>query len=106
MAATGDDCETLMPLGNAASKKRDADGVRGYCAKALRMLQASPKSSFRSRVVEANLPHRLGRDDEAIRLYQELLAQRQDDTNLRADFVAMLMEQGALRHAREVLENQ
>jgi hypothetical protein len=106
VAATGGDYETLMLLGNAASKKRDADGARAYYAKALQMLQASTKSSFRSRVVEANLLHRLGRDDEASRLYQELLAQRQDDTNLRADFVAMLMEQGAMRHAREVLENQ
>jgi Flp pilus assembly protein TadD len=106
VAATGGDYETLMLLGNAAFKKRDTDGARAYYAQGLQMLQASTKTSFRSRVVEANLLHRLGRDGEASRLYEDLLAQRQDDKNLRADFVAMLMEQGALRRAREVLENQ
>jgi hypothetical protein len=106
VAATGGDYETLMLLGNAAFKKRDADGARAYYAKSLQMLHASANSSFRSHVVEANLLHRLGRDGEASRLYEELLAQRHDDKNLRADFVAMLMEQGALRRAREVLETQ
>ena len=50
--------------------------------------------------------HRLGQDAEADQLYQKLLADRPGDTNLRADFVAMLMEQGTLQRARAVLEQQ
>jgi len=106
VAATGGDYETLMLLGNIAVRKRDADSAQAWFAKGLQKLQQSGDQSFRARTVEANLMHRLGQDDAAINRYETLLAERPNDLNLRADFVAMLMEQGALRRARAVLEQQ
>jgi predicted Zn-dependent protease len=106
VVATGGDYESLMLLGNIALRKRDADGARAYYANGLRMVQASTDRSFRTRVVEANLLHRLDRDEEADSLYVKLLAERPDDTNLRADFTAMLMVQNDLRRARAVLNKQ
>jgi Flp pilus assembly protein TadD len=106
VAATGGDYETLMLLGNVAFRRRDADGARTHYANALRILQASGDRSFRARTVEPNLLHRLGRDVEAGHLYERLLTERPDDMNLRADFVAMLMEQGRLERARALLWRQ
>ena len=106
VAATGGDCESYMLLGNIASRKRDPDGARRDYAEGLRLMQASNDRSFHARGVEAFLLHRLGRDDEAARLYQALLAERPGDENLRADFAAMLIEQGASRRAREVIARQ
>jgi Flp pilus assembly protein TadD len=103
---TGGDYETLMILGNVALRKRDADGARAYFAKSLAALKTSGDPSFRARTVEANLLHRLGKEADADHLYQKLLAERPSDTNLRADFVAMLMEQGTLQRARAVLAQQ
>jgi hypothetical protein len=103
VAATGGDYETWMILGDIASWRRDTVGARQHYAESLRRLEASEERSFRSRVVRANLLHRLGRDTEATQLYGDLLAERPVDQNLRADYAAMLMEQGALRRARELL---
>ena len=106
VAATGGDYETLMLLGNIALRKRDSDDARTDFAKSLEVLKASGDRSIRAKTVEANLLHRLGRDVEAGHLYENLLAERPGDTNLRADFVAMLMEQGTLQRARAVLDQQ
>jgi predicted Zn-dependent protease len=106
VATTGGDYETLMVLGNIALRNRDTDGARAYFARSLAALNASGDKSFRARSVEANLLHRLGKDADADRLYQSLLAEHPGDTNLRADFVAMLMEQGTLQRARAVLDQQ
>ena len=95
-----------MLLGNIAVRKRDAGAAQAWFTKGLQKLQQSGDQSFRARTVEANLMHRLGQDDEAAHLYERLLTERPADLNLRADFVAMLMEQGALRRARVVLEQQ
>jgi len=106
VSATGGDYETLMLLGNIALRKHDTDGARAHYANSLRILRASGDQSFHARTVEANLLHRLGRDDEAARFYEKQLAERPDDTNLRADFVAMLMEQGTSQRARAVLDRR
>jgi Flp pilus assembly protein TadD len=106
VTATGGDYETLMLLGNIAFRNRDSEAARIYYAKSLETLKTSGDRSFRAKTVEANLLHRLGQDAEADQLYQKLLADRPGDTNLRADFVAMLMEQGTLQRARAVLEQQ
>jgi len=106
VAASGGDYETLMLLGNIAVRKRNTDTAQIWYAKGLQKLQQSGDQSFRARTVQANLMHRLGKDDAAVHLYETLLAERPTDLNLRADFVAMLMEQGALRRARAVLEQQ
>jgi Tfp pilus assembly protein PilF len=106
VAVTGGDYETSLLLGNIALRKRDPSVAKAWFAKGLQKLEESGDRSFRARTVEANLLHRLGKDIEASHCYEKLLAERPGDTNLRADFVAMLMEQGTLRRARAVLEQQ
>jgi tetratricopeptide (TPR) repeat protein len=103
VAQTGGDYDTQMILGDIASRRRGAAEARSHYAEALRLLESSGDRSFRGRVVRANLLHRLGRDAEATRLYEALLTERPSDRNLRADYAAMLIEQGALRHASDLL---
>jgi Flp pilus assembly protein TadD len=103
VAGTGGDYESQMILGDIASRRRDKASAQRHYAESLRLLQTSGDPSFRSRTVAANLFHRLGRDVEADRLYRELLTLRPNDHNLRADYVAMLMEQGDFERARAVL---
>ena len=100
---TGSDYEVQMILGDIASRRRSAADARSYYAEALRLLESSGNRTFRGRIVRANLLHRLGRDAEATRLYEALLTERPSDRNLRADYAAMLIEQGALRHASDLL---
>ena len=102
VATTGGDDESWMILGDIATRRRDHAMARQRYAESLQRLEAS-RETFRSRVVRAHLLHRLGREAEAARLYEALLAQSPRDQSVRADYVAMLMEQGSLRHAHDVL---
>jgi tetratricopeptide (TPR) repeat protein len=102
VAATGGDDESWMILGDIATRRRDHATARQRYTQALQRLEAS-RETFRSRVVRAHLLHRLGREAEAARLYEALLTERPRDQSLRADYVAMLMEQGAVQHAHDVL---
>lgn len=104
--ATGGDYESLQLLGNISVRKRDTAGAQAWFGKGLQKLQQSGDQSFRAKTVEANLLHRLGQDDAATKLYERLVVERSTDLNLRADFVAMLMERGALQRARAVLGQQ
>ena len=104
--AGGGDYEAQMLLGDLATRQRSVNEAGAHYAEALRLLQASGDRSFRARTVAANLLHRVGRSREAERLYEELVAERPGDSHLRADYVAMLMAQGALPRAREVLGNR
>lgn len=104
--AGGGDYETRMLLGDIAIRQRSASEAATHYGEALRLLQASGDRSFRARTVAANLLHRVGRNGESERLYAELVAERPADSHLRADYVAMLMAQGALTRAREVLGNR
>ena len=103
VAATGGDHEAWTLLGDIATKRRDAAAARQHYAEALRLLQASEDRAFQTRMARANLLHRLGRDAEARQAYEELIAERPEHRSLRADYVAMLMKQGALRQAHDVL---
>ena len=103
VAQTGGDHESQMILGDLASRRRSTAGARQHYAEALRLLETSGERTVRGRVVRANLLHRLGRDAESTRLYEELLAERPGDRNLRADYAAMLIERGALRDASDLL---
>jgi predicted Zn-dependent protease len=103
VAATGGDHEACTLLGDIAAKRRDAAAALQHYAKALRLLQASEDRAFQTRMARANLLHRLGRDAEARQAYEELIAERPEHRSLRADYVAMLMKQGALRQAHDVL---
>ncbi|MBV9748942.1 MAG: hypothetical protein JO157_09015 [Acetobacteraceae bacterium] len=105
-AATGGDYETRMLLGDLAMRRRDGGNARQHYAASLALVQTSGETSARAGAVKANLLHRLGRDAEASQLYETLLAAHPHDTNLRADYVAMLMEQGSLSQARAVLTNR
>jgi cellulose synthase operon protein C len=102
VATTGGDEESWMILGDIATRRRDHATARQRYAEALQRLEAS-RETFRSRVVRAHLLHRLGREAEAAQLYEALLAESPRDQSVRADYVAMLMEQGALRRAHDVL---
>jgi cytochrome c-type biogenesis protein CcmH/NrfG len=106
VTATGGDAETWMLLGDIALRQRDGEAARRCYAEALRQIETSESQVFRSRVMRANLLHKLGRANEARRLFDDLLAERPADHNLRADYVALLMEQGELREARAVLDNR
>jgi tetratricopeptide (TPR) repeat protein len=106
VVATGGDAETLTLMGDIALRQRNSEAARRHYAEALERLDSSGSQVFRSRVMRANLLEKLGRDTEAMRLYDDLVAERPADHNLRADYVALLMKQGALRQARAVLDNR
>jgi uncharacterized protein HemY len=103
VANTDGDYEIFMLLGDIASHRRDADAARARYAKSLTVLRGTGDRSFRARNAEAHLLHRLKQDDASGRLYEALIAEKPNDKGLRADYVAMLMERGDLRRAREVL---
>ena len=104
--ATGGDFETRMLLGDLAMRRRDSANARDHYAASLQLLTSSNDRTLRARTVMANLLNRLGREEESRRLYESLLAAHPDDRNLRADYVAMLMQQGALPQARLVLSSR
>ncbi|GIL41868.1 hypothetical protein [Roseiterribacter gracilis] len=100
--ATGGDFESEEFYAEILQRQRDTDGARPWYRKSLARIEAMTKPDYRARVVQAHLLHRLQRDDEADRLYRDLLAQRPDDKDLRADYLQMLLELGQLDRARAV----
>ena len=103
LATQPDDYESWAILGDLATVRRDPALARQRHAEALRRLEAAGDRSDRTQAVRAHLLHGLGRQAEAARLYEALLAARPRDRSLRADYVAMLVEQGAVREARAAL---
>ncbi|MDN3564989.1 hypothetical protein QWZ14_11520, partial [Paeniroseomonas aquatica] len=103
VAAEADDYESWTILGDIAAARRDPSAARQRYAEALRRLEEAADRSTRARVLRAHLLHGLGREAEAARLYEALLVERPRDRSLRADYVALLMEQGAVRAARAAL---
>jgi predicted Zn-dependent protease len=95
-----------MILGDLALRRRDTAGGRRQYAASLSLIQSAHDQSPRAKTVTANLLHRLGRDNEAMQLYESQLAAQPHDRNLRADYVAMLMERGDVQRARLVLSSR
>jgi len=102
-ATTGGDYETHFILGEIRSKQRDSTGARKHYQQAILALDSASGRNSHARAVRAVVLNRLGYAREAMRLYETLLAERPQDRNLRADYVALLLAEGELRKAREVL---
>jgi cellulose synthase operon protein C len=104
-ARTGGDFETHFIMGEIRQKQRDAAGARRHWQHAMLALDGGGAGArtAQARAVRAVVLQRLGYTREAKALYETLLAERPQDRNLRADYVALLLVEGDLRKAREVL---
>ena len=51
----------------------------------------------------ANVLARLGRADDATATFEQLVARRPDDPEVRADFASLLLDMGLHERAREIL---
>jgi tetratricopeptide (TPR) repeat protein len=101
---TGGDVDTYRALGELRLMRGDAAAAKASFEQALLALERRPDASFEGRMTKAGLLDRLRRPAEARRLYEELLAERPNDGNVRADYVAMLMDLGESRSAQALLE--
>ncbi|MDO9711748.1 tetratricopeptide repeat protein [Paracraurococcus lichenis] len=103
VAATGGNAESWTLLGDLAAGRRETAVARQRYGEALRRIDAAGDRSRQARAARAHLLHCLGQETEAVRLYEALLAERPGDDTVRADYAAMLLGQGALQRAREIL---
>jgi tetratricopeptide (TPR) repeat protein len=101
---TGGDPDTYRALGEVRLQRNDSAGAKVSFEQALLGLERRLDTSYSGRLAKAGLLYRLRRPLEAQRLYAELLAERPNDENARADYAAMLIEGGEPRLARTVLE--
>lgn len=100
----GGDVDTYRALGELRLLRGDAAAAKASFEQAILALERRPDASFEGRMTKAGLLDRLRRPAEARRLYEELLTERPNDGNVRADYVAMLMDLGESRSAQALLE--
>ena len=103
-AATGGDGATHRALGEIALQRGDTGSARKSFERALAAFEAKRDPSYAGRVALASLLQRLNQQAAARRLYDELLAERPHDDNLRADYAAMLLDMGHTSSARALLK--
>jgi tetratricopeptide (TPR) repeat protein len=100
--AAGDDAEVLFILGEIRLRQGDPAGARHQHEAALRRIPATGRAA-ETRRLKATLLRRLGRNDEALPLYEALLAENPGDRHLRADLAALLIETRNFGRAQTVL---
>ena len=103
---TGGDAATHHTVGDIRTQRGDSAGARKSYENALAAHLRKPDQSFSGRLAKASLLQRLQRHSDAKHLYEELLAERPTDQNLRADYAAMLLDLGQVRGARALLETR
>lgn len=97
------DYEANYFLGEALTAlKRPTEAVPFY-RRALDQIRARKAKSDNLVQTEANLLNRLGKVDDAVVLFEGLRKLRPNDRQLKADYAAMLIENGRLKEARHVL---
>lgn len=97
------DYEANYFLGEALTAlKRPTEAVPFY-RRSLEQIRAQKTKSDSLVQTEANLLNRLGKVDEAVALFEGLRKLRPNDRQLKADYAAMLIENGRLKEARHVL---
>jgi tetratricopeptide (TPR) repeat protein len=100
--AAGEDAEVLFILGEIRLRQGDPAGARRQHEAALRRIPAAARTAG-TRRLQATLLRRLGRNDEALPLYEALLAENPGDRHLRADLAALLIETRNFGRAQIVL---
>jgi cellulose synthase operon protein C len=98
--------ETHRLVGETRLQRRDPTGARRSFEKALELLEQSSQRDYAELVTRAALLQRLGRADDARAQYENLLARRPSDDDLRADFASMLMSQGDSKSAQAILDER
>ncbi|MBP2315779.1 tetratricopeptide repeat protein [Azospirillum soli] len=97
------DYEANYFLGEALTAlKRPTEAVPFY-RRSLEQIRAQKSKSDSLVQTEANLLNRLGKVDDAVALFEGLRKLRPNDRQLKADYAAMLIENGRLKEARRVL---
>ncbi len=74
-----------------------------YYQRALQKIAGLPDRDFPLRMAAAYCLYRLGRKQEAITAYENLLAERPQDKEIRTSYVSTLMELGEYQRAHQVL---
>lgn len=103
---TGGDVYTNRAVGGLRLLRRDTSAARQAFESALDALERDGDLGFEARVLKAGLLHQLGRTAEAQRLYASLLSERPADNNLRADYVALLLDIGQGPQAKALLASR
>lgn len=88
------------------SQNGDKSEVQKYYLRALEKIASLNPPDHNAKLAEAHCLHRLERKEEAISAYEVLLAKNPEDKQVKASFVAALMETGELNRAEEILKSE
>ncbi|WP_298375486.1 tetratricopeptide repeat protein [Azospirillum sp.] len=103
VARAPDDYEAYYFLGEALTALKRSSAATPFFQTALAQLRAGKIRNDAVTQTEANLLNRLGKVDDAVALFEGLRKQRPENTQLKADFASLLIENGRLPEARRVL---
>jgi len=96
------DYETHYYYGEALRRTDQAAAAVHY-ERALRQIEYASEMSLVMRVMRALVLHRTGRTEESLAAFETLLAERPDDKTLRADYIALLLDQRRPGAAHRIL---
>ncbi len=97
------DYESNLYYGDLKRRENDLPAAKVYYQRALDQIEGLSTKSSRSEIVRAHLLNRLGRMDESMTLFEDLLQRRPNDTHLRTEYVNLLLDSGNYERAEQNL---
>lgn len=99
------DPETYFYFGELVTRKHGAGAARRHFERALSLFAKIRAPGVSERIISAQILDRLGRFDEAAQAFEDLLRERPEDSNLRADYASLLIQRGRYGDAERILEH-
>lgn len=98
------DWESAFYLGEVLFAEGQKQKARTYYRRSLTEIDAKPRPSRRQRVARAQILRHMGRLREAIAAFDKLLTEYPDDVDIRAEYAALLVDEGRLEQAQRLLK--
>lgn len=99
------DYESNFYYGELMWREEKYDVAKLYYRNAQEKIEQSTAPTPTMRAVEAQILYRLGDKEQSFALFRDLLTTRPKDRGLRADFIAVLLENFVFEEARNLLGN-
>ncbi|MFQ5849292.1 MAG: tetratricopeptide repeat protein [Candidatus Binatia bacterium] len=97
------DYESHFYYGEILRRENGLAAAKDHYERALQQIGRLSVRSPRSELFRAKILARLGRFDDSVALFEKLLQQRPDDSDVRAEFAALLLDNGKYERAEQIL---
>jgi len=104
LASSKGDWESAFYLGEVLFAEGQEQKARSYYARSLRKIEVAEEPTRRQRLARAQMLRHMGRPQDAIAAFDRLLSEYPNDVDIRAEYAALLVDEGQLEQAQRLLK--